>query len=227
MNPPSTSDHRRPDNIVGEWIEDRLTDDEHHDLDTALHQHARLWGTATSVAVDSQMKPLALLNSVARLRFWQNHSHAPSPVRDAMGVLAQEIRTRAGQLYDADLLDEIDQLRRDVAHPVVQCPPSRGREHLYRMIQTYIRDSAFDHAGRWRNEEPADITDRAMRMIRAGLENPLSGAAVDDAIETIRHSAELGLPIQLDGRGPWYRLTECEPPEPGKTTVRPIGAPQS
>lgn len=101
-----------------------------------------------------------------------------------------------------------------------------GREHLERMIRMYMRD-AFDPHGQWRDEDPDTITDRAMTTISSGLGNWLSGAEVDGAIETIRRSGELGLPIRLDGRGPWYRLTECEAPPLHETRVLAADADES
>lgn len=103
---------------------------------------------------------------------------------------------------------------------------SRSREFLYQMIATDIRD-AFDHRGDWRNEEPAAITERAMRFIRAGLSPKFDSAAVDDAIETIRYAAEQGTPIRLDGKGPWYQLTECDPPGPRQARVLAVDEPST
>lgn len=99
------------DNLIGTHFDSLPVDtDEHRDLDLALHQSARLWeGRADTF--DQRMKPLALLDSVDRLRHWQEHSTAPAQVRNAMGTLAQQIRARAGRVYDIDLLNEIDRLR--------------------------------------------------------------------------------------------------------------------
>lgn len=99
------------------------------------------------------------------------------------------------------------------------------REHLYRMIEEHMRHAIFDSGGQWRTANPEDLTARAMEAIRAGLNPPLDGAAISDAIETIRSAANQGLPIRLDGRGPWYRLTESEPPPKRSTKVLAPPAP--
>lgn len=105
----------RPDYLVDEWLEELRSSDceEYIDLDTALSQHAIIWDPRRHTA-DPRVKPLALLESVTRLRHWQATSAAPKAVKDAMGVIADDIRRRAGSLYDSNLIDEVERLRRDL-----------------------------------------------------------------------------------------------------------------
>lgn len=105
----------RPDDLVDEWMNNLPSSgcDEYADLDAALAQHATIWDPRRSTA-DPRVKPLALLDTVARLRHWQSASAAPAAARNAMGVLATEIRARAGHLYDTDLIDEVDRLRQEL-----------------------------------------------------------------------------------------------------------------
>lgn len=134
----------RPDCLVGEWA-DTLTPggDQYTDLNTALCQHA-LIGDHGRAGVDRQMAPLALLDSVNCLRHWQTTSAAPRDVRDAMGVLADDIRAWAGRMYNADLVDEVERLKREVAETAA----ASMRERAAQLAET---------PGEWsRLETPAD-----------------------------------------------------------------------
>lgn len=111
-----TGSSTEADNVIGEWIDDSLPadTDEFTDLDRALHQNARLRDGRDNT-LDWSMKPIALLDTVDRLRHWSAASEAPQPVREAMGVLAQSIRERTASLHDADLINLVDQLRAQLA----------------------------------------------------------------------------------------------------------------
>ncbi|MBB6172228.1 hypothetical protein HNR23_002288 [Nocardiopsis mwathae] len=100
-------------------------------------------------------------------------------------------------------------------------------DHLYDQIESALRDVLDGTQEQWRTADRDDLIKALMIRMRAGLEAPFANRDVQGALDTVRHHAEVGMPIRIDDRGPYYHLITTDTPAPPKTTEegRIIGEP--